>query len=68
MAIILAGILVSLIYIVVWFIPFAVILFSKKNTDPKEKALWILASIFFSWFAWIFYLLFAPIMGSRSYR
>lgn len=44
----------------VWLIPFISILFSRK-TSGREKFAWILAVIFISWFAWIFYLLIAPI-------
>ncbi|MBZ4044567.1 PLDc N-terminal domain-containing protein [Flavobacterium hibisci] len=36
------------------------ILFSRKTTGG-EKLAWILAVLFISWFAWIFYLLLAPI-------
>jgi hypothetical protein len=49
-----------LIFILIWFIPLLTILFSSKTTGT-EKLGWILAVIFISWFAWIFYLLFAPI-------
>ena len=31
------------------------------RTDGREKIAWILAVIFISWFAWIFYLLLAPV-------
>ena len=44
----------------VWLIPFISILFSRKTTGG-EKLAWILAVLFISWFAWIFYLLLAPI-------
>jgi len=44
----------------VWLIPLLSILFSKK-TSGSEKLAWILAVLFISWFAWIFYLLLAPI-------
>lgn len=44
----------------VWFLPFIIILGSKK-TSGSEKLAWILAVIFISWFAWIFYILLAPI-------
>jgi len=44
----------------VWLIPLISILFSRKTTG-SEKLAWVLAVLFISWFAWIFYLLLAPI-------
>lgn len=43
-----------------WLLPIILIVNSNK-TSSKEKAAWILAILFISWFAWIFYLLLAPI-------
>jgi hypothetical protein len=43
-----------------WFLPFVLILFSDRASGG-EKLAWILLMIFFSWFAWIFYFLLAPI-------
>jgi hypothetical protein len=43
-----------------WFLPFVLILFSDRASGG-EKIAWILLMIFFSWFAWIFYFLLAPI-------
>ena len=43
-----------------WFLPFILILFSDRASGG-EKFAWILLMIFFSWFAWIFYFLLAPI-------
>jgi hypothetical protein len=43
-----------------WILPLLIIISSGKTTG-KEKLAWILAVIFISWFAWIFYLLLAPI-------
>ena len=48
------------IILFVWLLPFFIILGSKK-TSGSEKIAWILAVIFISWFAWIFYLLLAPL-------
>ncbi|MEN8121376.1 MAG: hypothetical protein ABFS35_13570 [Bacteroidota bacterium] len=54
----------SLIFLAVigfiWLLPFLIIISSSKTTGG-EKIAWILAVIFISWFAWIFYLLLAPI-------
>ncbi|MFC4698763.1 PLDc N-terminal domain-containing protein [Glaciecola siphonariae] len=49
---------------VVWLIPLIVIL-SSNRTSGGEKAAWILAVIFISWFAWIFYFLLAPLKDDR---
>jgi hypothetical protein len=43
-----------------WLLPILNIISSRKTTG-SEKLAWILAVIFISWFAWIFYLLLAPI-------
>ena len=43
-----------------WFLPFILIVFSDRASGG-EKLAWILLMIFFSWFAWIFYFLLAPI-------
>ena len=44
----------------VWLLPILIIACSDKTTGG-EKAAWILAIIFLSWFAWIFYFLLAPV-------
>ena len=48
----------------VWFIPLMSILLSRK-TSGSEKLAWIIAVLFVSWFAWIFYLLLAPIKKKK---
>jgi hypothetical protein len=48
------------IFLFIWLLPFLIILSSNK-TSGNEKFAWILAVIFISWFAWIFYLLLAPL-------
>jgi len=44
----------------VWLFPIVIIIRSNRATG-NEKLAWVLAVIFVSWFAWIFYLLLAPI-------
>lgn len=44
----------------IWLLPLLIIISSGKTTGG-EKLAWILAVFFISWFAWIFYLLLAPI-------
>ncbi|MDN3650829.1 hypothetical protein QWZ13_18130 [Reinekea marina] len=46
--------------LIIWFIPLLSIIFSKK-VSGKEKLAWLLAMIFVSWFAWVFYMLLAPL-------
>jgi len=48
------------IIVFIWLIPIISILSSRK-TSGGEKLAWILAVLFISWFAWIFYLLLAPL-------
>lgn len=43
-----------------WLLPIIIIACSGKTTR-SEKLAWILAVVFVSWFAWIFYILLAPI-------
>ena len=43
-----------------WLLPILIILSSSKTT-AAEKLAWVLAVIFISWFAWIFYALLAPL-------
>jgi len=49
-----------LFLLIIYLLPFIFILSSNK-TKGKEKIAWVLAVIFISWFAWIFYMLLAPI-------
>jgi len=44
----------------IWVCPILIILNSSK-TSGAEKLAWILAVIFISWFAWVFYWLLAPL-------
>jgi hypothetical protein len=56
------GIAVALVFgcFFIWLLPILIIASSDKTTGG-EKLAWILAIIFLSWFAWIFYFLLAPI-------
>ena len=49
-----------LLIIVLWLTPILIVGFSSK-TNGSEKIAWILAILFISWFAWIFYMLLAPL-------
>lgn len=48
-----------------WLLPILIIAASDE-TSGGEKAAWILAIIFLSWFAWIFYFLLAPLKPRRG--
>lgn len=52
--------IVGVLMVFIWLLPIIIITSSDK-TRGKEKAAWVLAVIFISWFAWIFYLLLAPL-------
>lgn len=43
-----------------WLVPILLIVGSKK-VSGTEKMAWILAIIFISWFAWVFFWLLAPL-------
>ncbi len=52
---------------IIWLLPLLLILTSSK-TSGSEKLFWLLAVLFVSWFAWIFYMLLAPIGVTREDR
>lgn len=47
-------------FFLLWLLPILIIADSDKTTGG-EKLAWILAIVFLSWFAWIFYFLLAPL-------
>lgn len=51
----------------IWLLPIIIIAASDR-TSGAEKLAWILAIVFLSWFAWIFYFLLAPIKKEPFYR
>lgn len=53
-------------FVIIWFLPIILIAASDKTTG-KEKVAWLLAVIFVSWFAWVFYWLLAPIKKRDRY-
>jgi hypothetical protein len=60
------GISIMLVVIfLIWFMPFLLIASSNK-TDGTEKLAWLLAMFFVSWFAWIFYMLLAPLKTAEA--
>jgi hypothetical protein len=58
---------VPLGWLLIWLLPILIIVCSNKTTGG-EKLAWILAIVFLSWFAWIFYFLLAPIKRRSEYR
>jgi hypothetical protein len=54
------GLAVTVGGVLFWLLPIVLIAASDK-VGTAEKILWILAIIFLSWFAWIFYFFFAPV-------
>lgn len=67
---VISGLLTVVLVIVcaaVWLAPIVFIAISER-THGKEKLAWILAVIFISWFAWIFYLLLAPLHSDSHSR
>ena len=59
----LSGVLILLLLLAagfIWLMPILAIGLSRR-TKGGEKLAWILAVLFISWFAWIFYLLLAPL-------
>lgn len=61
------GIFFFIVFGIVWLIPLMAIVASSR-TSGGEKLAWVLAVIFVSWFAWIFYLLLAPLKNRRMAR
>lgn len=59
------GILLFIPLAILWLIPLVAILLSSRSSGG-EKLAWLLAVIFISWFAWIFYLLLAPLNDKRT--
>ncbi|WP_196137914.1 hypothetical protein [Aliikangiella sp. G2MR2-5] len=53
------------IVFLIWLAPFIAVATSDK-TSGSEKVAWLLGMVFISWFAWIFYLLLAPLKSSRA--
>lgn len=62
-----AALAFPLVWLFIWLLPIVIILCSDKTTGG-EKLAWILAIVFLSWFAWIFYFLLAPIKPRTDYR
>ena len=60
------GLMFVLGFFFIWLLPILIILSSDKTTGG-EKFAWVLAIIFLSWIAWIFYFLLAPLKPRKDY-
>ncbi len=60
------GIVMGVLCIAIWLVPFWIIATSDVTTG-FEKIAWLLAMICLSWFAWIFYFFLAPLKPKRRY-
>ncbi|PKI16039.1 hypothetical protein [Colwellia sp. 12G3] len=56
---------ILIIFFLVWVLPVVLILSSSK-TRGGEKLAWLLLVVFVSWFAWIFYMLLAPLKNKET--
>lgn len=54
-------------WLFIWLLPIVIIACSSRTTGG-EKLAWILAIVFLSWFAWIFYFLLAPLKPGPAPR
>jgi len=50
--------------ILFWVLPI-ILIYKSTRTNGNEKIAWILAVVFISWIAWVFYLLLAPLKDSQ---
>jgi uncharacterized membrane protein len=58
--------IIMLALFLIWLTPIILVAQSTR-VSGKEKIAWVLAIIFISWVAWVFYLLLAPLKNS-NYR
>lgn len=65
--VLLIPLLMFLVMGAIWLLPIVLIAKSQR-TQGNEKLIWILACIFVSWFAWVLYLLIAPVNNNTGGR
>lgn len=56
---------ILIVFFFVWVLPLILIISSSK-TRGGEKLAWLLLVVFVSWFAWVFYLLLAPLKNKNT--
>ena len=54
------GIGTLILAMIIWLLPFILVIRSDKTTG-MEKLVWVLLMFFFSWFIWIIYAIVAPL-------
>lgn len=59
------GLIFGFFGFIIWLIPF-IIIGTSRTTYGGEKAAWLIIMLFF-WFAWIFYMLLAPLKDPEPY-
>jgi hypothetical protein len=57
-----------LIFIIVFWITPIMMIIKNQETSKKEKALWIFAAFFVSWFAFILFVFIAPVLPNDDDR
>ena len=57
--------IVILTFFLIWLTPIVLVAQSTR-VSGNEKIAWVLAIIFVSWLAWVFYLLLAPLKDTNS--
>ena len=61
------GLIMLAVLALIWLLPLMTIVSSNKTTGG-EKVAWLIAMFFISWFAWMFYILLAPIKKKKRGR
>jgi hypothetical protein len=56
----------ALVIFLIWVAPFWIIATSRVTTG-FEKIAWLIAMVFLSWFAWVFYFFLAPLKQRDDY-
>lgn len=60
------AVLFGVLCFAIWLLPVWIIATSEQTTG-SEKIAWVLAMVFLSWFAWVFYFFLAPIKPKHRY-
>lgn len=45
----------TILFLIIWFLPFFLILFSKKKKNQKNQKNYLTFTFFISWIGWILY-------------
>lgn len=55
------GYLIFFLFALIWLLPLLDVYRSNK-VSYEEKVLWLIGCMFISWWAWIFFYMFAPLL------